>query len=154
MHHITGTRFIKMSLCFDCFFRLLLLLSFHSIIYYLNDWLVVGIRWFISVNIFSVCPDFSACSGQLTSLTGVIQSPNFPRNYSNGLNCVYVITVPDTYRVTLTFETFEVEKTRNCYHDYVEVSGCWCSSWCSDCNCRAAHVVVVVVVIMVMWWKW
>ncbi|KAK7092469.1 low-density lipoprotein receptor 2-like [Littorina saxatilis] len=62
-----------------------------------------------------------ACGGNLTSLTGTVQSPNFPNNYTNGLSCVYVIKAPDGYRVTLNFTSFDVEAVPNCLSDFVEV---------------------------------
>ena len=80
-----------------------------------------------------MCHHFSACGTTLTSLTGVIQSPNFPNDYTNGLDCVYVISVPDTYRVTLTFTNFDVENSTDCSYDYVEVLNCWC---CCNYGCR------------------
>ena len=83
-------------------------------------------NWYQPIFDVIVCHHFSACRSTLTSLTGVIHSPNFPNNYTNGLGCVYVISVPDTYRVTLTFTNFDVENSTGCKYDYVEVLNCWC----------------------------
>ena len=84
------------------------------------------VRYLTSLCINFVCHHFSACGATLTSLTGVIQSPNFPNDYTNGLACVYVISVPDTYRVTLAFTNFDLENSTGCKYDYVEVLNCWC----------------------------
>ena len=83
-------------------------------------------NWYQPIFDVTVCHHFSACGATLTSLTGLIQSPNFPNNYPNGLGCVYVISVPDAYRVTLTFTNFDVENSTDCKYDYVEVLNCWC----------------------------
>ena len=89
-------------------------------------------NWYQPIFDVIVCIHFSACRSTLTSLTGVIHSPNFPNNYPNGLGCVYVINVPDTYRVTLTFANFDVENSTGCKYDYVEVLNCWC---CCNYGC-------------------
>ena len=49
-----------------------------------------------------------------------------PQQLPNGLGCVYVISVPDTSRVTLTFTKFDVENSTDCKYDYVEVLNCCC----------------------------
>ena len=58
----------------------------------------------------------------MTSLTGIIHSPNFPNNYIDNLSCVYVIIAPDLYQVTLTFTDFDIEEgLPGCTFDYLEV---------------------------------
>ena len=58
----------------------------------------------------------------MTSLTGIIQSPNFPNDYTDNLSCDYVIIAPDLYQVTLTFTDFDIEEDLpGCTYDYVEV---------------------------------
>ncbi|XP_070175366.1 fibrillin-3-like [Littorina saxatilis] len=59
----------------------------------------------------------SVCGGTWTSTTGTIKSPNFPSVYNNSLGCVYVITVPDNYYISLSFTTFKLEVG----YDFVEV---------------------------------
>lgn len=49
---------------------------------------------------------------------GFITSPNFPSNYGvNNLDCRSLITVPNGFRILLTFSTFETEEN----FDFVEV---------------------------------
>jgi len=49
---------------------------------------------------------------------GFISSPNFPYNYAiNNLDCRSSITVPNGFRVLLTFTTFQTERN----FDFVEV---------------------------------
>jgi len=62
------------------------------------------------------------------------QSPNYPRNYANSLNCWLVITTHPSYIITLSFTFFDTE---SCC-DYLNVSclNCWCfrtkrSSFCA-----------------------
>ena len=58
----------------------------------------------------------------MTSPTGIIQSPNFPNDYSDNLSCLYVIIAPDLYQVTLTFTDLDTEEGfPGCTYDYVEV---------------------------------
>ncbi|XP_070181137.1 uncharacterized protein [Littorina saxatilis] len=72
-----------------------------------------------------VIGDEAACGGTWTSPTGIIRSPNFPNDYNNNLDCVYVITAPDVWpegnHVTLTFTAFDLEVHANCSYDYVEI---------------------------------
>ena len=87
----------------------------------------------------------------MTSLTGVIQSPNFPNSYPNGLSCVYIISVPEDYRVTLTFTTLDLEASLGCGHDYVEVWDC-CAVFVvvtTSGGANFAFVVIDVVVFLV-----
>ena len=102
----------------------------------------------------------SACGGTLTSLAGVIKSPNFPNNYINGVNCVYVITAPHNYRVTLTFTAFSLEAASDCRYDYVEVSGCFVVfllllfQLLVQLILLLLLLVLVVTVVVAMWWWW
>ncbi|XP_076456132.1 uncharacterized protein LOC143290510 isoform X2 [Babylonia areolata] len=68
-----------------------------------------------------LCHHTEACGWNTTALQGTIQSPNFPGNYSNDQDCVYIITAPAGYQVTLTFTDFDLEPHGNCLYDYVEI---------------------------------
>ena len=59
----------------------------------------------------------TACGTEYTAPSGVVQSPSFPSPYTNNLNCVYIITVLTTHRITLTFLHFNLESG----FDFVEV---------------------------------
>ncbi|XP_076455410.1 uncharacterized protein LOC143289997 isoform X2 [Babylonia areolata] len=67
------------------------------------------------------CRPTEACGLNSTDLQGTIQSPNFPANYSDNLDCVYVITAPPGYQVTLNFTDFHLEHHHNCTFDYLEI---------------------------------
>ncbi|XP_076455694.1 uncharacterized protein LOC143290240 isoform X2 [Babylonia areolata] len=62
-----------------------------------------------------------ACGWNTTALQGTVQSPNFPGNYSNNQDCVYIITAPAGYQVTLTFTDFDLEPQGKCSYDFVEI---------------------------------
>jgi hypothetical protein len=67
---------------------------------------------------------FSACGGVFTSPTGMIRSPYFPEPYPSNRECEYFINQPAGTRVTLTFNTFDIEggpSEGNCAYDYLEV---------------------------------
>ncbi|XP_070174699.1 uncharacterized protein [Littorina saxatilis] len=66
-------------------------------------------------------PFAAGCGGTYTSLTGTIESPNFPNNYTNNLNCSYVITAPAGYRITINFTHFDLEISSPCQFDYVTI---------------------------------
>ncbi|CAH3043772.1 unnamed protein product, partial [Porites lobata] len=59
---------------------------------------------------------------KLTGRSGTISSPNFPNVYPQSTECWYRITVPNGYRVELTFRYFRLEAKRGigCV-DYVRI---------------------------------
>ncbi|KAK4820989.1 hypothetical protein QYF61_009455 [Mycteria americana] len=63
--------------------------------------------------------DYS-CGGLLSSPSGTLQSPFYPRNYPNNANCVWEIEVKSNFHVTLAFKDVQMEGGR-CLSDYVEV---------------------------------
>ncbi|XP_030915740.1 deleted in malignant brain tumors 1 protein [Geospiza fortis] len=65
-------------------------------------------------------PEDYSCGGLLSSSSGTLQSPFYPRNYPNNANCVWEIQVESNFRVTLTFTDIQMEGGR-CLSDYVEI---------------------------------
>ncbi|XP_053804714.1 deleted in malignant brain tumors 1 protein-like [Vidua chalybeata] len=63
--------------------------------------------------------DYS-CGGLLSSSSGTLQSPFYPRNYPNNANCVWEIQVKSNFRVILQFTDIQMEGGR-CLSDYVEI---------------------------------
>ena len=43
------------------------------------------------------------------SSTGIIESPNYPRNYSNDANCKWLIEVDEGSSIKLNFVSFDIE---------------------------------------------
>lgn len=72
------------------------------------------------------------CNNTLTGFRGVIESPNFPNNYPNSVNCNWEIKVARKNKINISFSHFDLEKVlvnnvRNdssdskCLYDFVEV---------------------------------
>ncbi|XP_053927101.1 deleted in malignant brain tumors 1 protein isoform X2 [Cuculus canorus] len=68
----------------------------------------------------SATPENYFCGGLLSSPSGTLQSPFYPRNYPNNAKCVWEIQVKSNFLVTLTFGDVQMEGGR-CLSDYVEV---------------------------------
>ena len=70
----------------------------------------------------------------IAASSGTFTSPNYPSNYGNHENCLWRITVPAGFAVSLTFNDFELENSSNCRYDYVKVeesgSGSLIGSFC------------------------
>uniref|UniRef100_A0A8C6URF6 Neuropilin 2b n=1 Tax=Neogobius melanostomus TaxID=47308 RepID=A0A8C6URF6_9GOBI len=67
------------------------------------------------------------CSRNFTSPTGLIESPGFPDKYPHNLECSFIIVVPPSMDVTLSFLTFDLENDPlpgsegDCKYDWLEV---------------------------------
>ncbi|XP_048589480.1 tolloid-like protein 1 isoform X2 [Nematostella vectensis] len=64
------------------------------------------------------CKEASDCGSTVTSLTGLIMSPNFPGVYQHKKDCTWKITVTPGSHVELNFR---IEEAKECRYDYVEV---------------------------------
>ena len=68
-----------------------------------------------------------ACSSSnrfltLEDPTGSLASDSYPNKYSNGADCTFRIkTSSSTHAIELTFESFDLEPSKGCASDYVEV---------------------------------
>ncbi|XP_070538267.1 mannan-binding lectin serine protease 1-like [Ptychodera flava] len=58
----------------------------------------------------------------LTGLCGSFSSPNYPHEYPNNEVAVWNIKVPEGYRAALYFSVFDLEMSRECEYDSVQVS--------------------------------
>uniref|UniRef100_A0A3P8X163 Neuropilin n=1 Tax=Cynoglossus semilaevis TaxID=244447 RepID=A0A3P8X163_CYNSE len=69
----------------------------------------------------------SDCSRNFTSPLGLIESPGFPDKYPHNLECSFIIIVPPSMDVTLSFLTFDLENDPlpggegECKYDWLEV---------------------------------
>ncbi|XP_011185073.1 cubilin homolog [Zeugodacus cucurbitae] len=61
------------------------------------------------------------CGGEIFSSTGRIYSPEYPGNYSNGVDCIWVINTPENTQMKLDFDMFELQASDNCENDWLEV---------------------------------
>ncbi|KAM9548470.1 scavenger receptor cysteine-rich domain-containing protein DMBT1-like [Guaruba guarouba] len=64
--------------------------------------------------------EYNSCGGLLSSPSGTLQSPFYPRNYPNNANCDWATEAKNNIRVTLSFRVVQMEGGR-CLSDYVEV---------------------------------
>lgn len=61
------------------------------------------------------------CNGVLKTLSGVITSPNYPKNYPNNMNCHWRIS-PEKSHVNLSIEFFKLEDSQTCNaFDFVKI---------------------------------
>lgn len=63
------------------------------------------------------CP--TSCGSLLEGSSGRFTSPNFPKHYSNGMDCEWIIKAPPGRSINLKFLFFDVEGSPLCNYDYV-----------------------------------
>ena len=63
----------------------------------------------------------NACGGHIHASSGMLNSPDYPLNYTNGLDCIWQLTAPTGSQMELQVELFELAATRNCSGDWLEV---------------------------------
>uniref|UniRef100_A0A671VVJ7 Neuropilin n=1 Tax=Sparus aurata TaxID=8175 RepID=A0A671VVJ7_SPAAU len=91
---------------------------------FVSDYAHQGAGFSLRYEIFKTGSD---CSRNFTSPTGVIESPGFPDKYPHNLECSFIIIVPPSMDVTLTFLTFDLENDPlpggdgDCKYDWLEV---------------------------------
>ncbi len=61
---------------------------------------------------------FSGCYSELTASSGFIQSPGYPSQYTDNIDCTTRITVASGRRVLLQFTAFALEVD----YDFVEIT--------------------------------
>ncbi|XP_045763527.1 cubilin homolog [Maniola jurtina] len=63
----------------------------------------------------------SGCGGTLTSVSGSISSPNYPEEYNDNAECFYRIVTSSGSKIRISFTELDLEKTKDCRDDYVEI---------------------------------
>lgn len=61
------------------------------------------------------------CGATFTDENGSFQTPGYPNQYPTNIECEWVITVPVTHSLTLTFNKFDMEESSKCKYDHVEI---------------------------------
>ncbi|CAH2083519.1 unnamed protein product [Euphydryas editha] len=61
------------------------------------------------------------CGGVLNSAYGSISSPNYPQNYNENAECFYRIVTSSGSKIKITFVELDLERTKDCNDDYVEI---------------------------------
>ncbi|KAM3838431.1 neuropilin-2-like, partial [Diretmus argenteus] len=91
---------------------------------FVSDYAHQGAGFSLRYEIFKTGSD---CSRNFTSPSGLIESPGFPDKYPHNLECSFIIVVPASMDVTLTFLTFDLENDPlpggegDCKYDWLEV---------------------------------
>ncbi|XP_011302978.1 cubilin [Fopius arisanus] len=62
-----------------------------------------------------------SCGGRYFSSVGVITTPEWPKRYAGGRDCVWIIEGPARSQIMLTVETFDLEVSNNCRFDHLEI---------------------------------
>ena len=62
------------------------------------------------------------CGSIYRDVSGTFKTPQYPLIYPHNLNCLYIIDTPQYDQLTVSFENFDVETSRNCYKDYLLTS--------------------------------
>ncbi|KAM4718445.1 cubilin [Anableps anableps] len=70
---------------------------------------------------YTTSPSNPGCGGTFTDSEGILMSPNWPNNYANNRQCIYLITLPPGEKVALNFTNMDLENYNGCSFDYVEV---------------------------------
>ncbi|XP_076875977.1 bone morphogenetic protein 1b isoform X2 [Brachyhypopomus gauderio] len=63
----------------------------------------------------------AACGGFITKLNGSFSSPGWPLEYPPNRHCVWQLVAPAMHRITLMFDSFDMEGNDVCKYDFVEV---------------------------------
>ncbi|XP_060761946.1 neuropilin 1b isoform X2 [Neoarius graeffei] len=64
------------------------------------------------------------CSRNFTAFSGLIQTPGFPNEYPNNLECTFIIFAPKMSEIVLEFKSFDMEPApagASCRFDYLEI---------------------------------
>ena len=61
---------------------------------------------------------FENCGGELYTESGQISTPQYPGNYPNNLDCIWIIHIPNDRQVALQFDFFEVISFTKLFLDY------------------------------------
>ncbi|KAM6953504.1 cubilin [Aplochiton taeniatus] len=70
---------------------------------------------------YTTSPSDPGCGGTFTDSEGILISPNWPNNYANNRQCIYLIRLPLHEVVSLNFTHLSMEAHSGCLFDYVEV---------------------------------
>ena len=82
---------------------------------------MLGLKGLSEIDVLRFCLVHCPNDGNVTSATGTIKSPHFPKPYPDDVLCVWVIGIPRGDHVKLTLETVDMEYCTLCRCDYVEV---------------------------------
>ncbi|XP_043205584.1 cubilin-like [Amphibalanus amphitrite] len=70
---------------------------------------------------YSQIPGIPGCGGDLVGERGTLSTPTHAERYHHNMDCEWRIRVPAGERVQLVVDHFELEFSRNCIFDFVEI---------------------------------
>ncbi|XP_055335662.1 cubilin-like [Paramacrobiotus metropolitanus] len=72
---------------------------------------------------FRLVYNITECGGVLDTVSGLVQSPNYPLNYPNNMSCAWLIQSSEMTgaQVQLTFRDIKLEESTNCSKDSLEI---------------------------------
>ncbi|EDV46242.2 cubilin homolog [Drosophila erecta] len=65
--------------------------------------------------------DRAQCGGHIHASSGELSSPDYPANYSSGLDCDWHLTGTVDNLLEIQLENFDLEQSPNCSADYLEI---------------------------------
>ena len=72
------------------------------------------------LNIFSLFTAFAVCGGNYAGAqSGNLSTPNYPLNYPDSSNCVWIIHCPYYHYVTVSLPKVSIEFDKTCAFDYL-----------------------------------
>ncbi|XP_017013207.2 cubilin homolog [Drosophila takahashii] len=78
-------------------------------------------RYDINFELSYTFEDREPCGGHIHASSGMLTSPGYPLNYSSGLDCDWHLTGRTDYQMEIQLDFFDLEQSRNCSGDYLEV---------------------------------
>lgn len=61
------------------------------------------------------------CNREYNQAFGTLKSPGWPQVYDNNLDCTIILRAPQNNTISLFFYWFQLEDSRQCTHDFLEV---------------------------------
>ena len=63
---------------------------------------------------------FAVCGGNYAgTLNGNLSTPNYPQNYPDSSNCIWIIHCPSNYYVSVSLPKINIEEDKTCAFDYL-----------------------------------
>ena len=69
----------------------------------------------------NLCKNIGACGGNFTASSGLLTSPSYPDNYPASKECVYIISLPSSTFLDLSFHMFDLRKKYQSIDDNIEI---------------------------------
>ncbi|XP_032741095.1 cubilin-like [Rattus rattus] len=72
-------------------------------------------------NTYEVSDQVKDCNREYNQTFGNLKSPGWPQNYDNNLDCTIILRAPQNHSISLFFYWFQLEDSRQCMNDFLEV---------------------------------